>query len=81
MQVWRASESVFLVRAPAAPPGKPRAYGMRSGGPDAADALAAAVERALQAQRDTVGRQPKLSCLQLPRPFSTRRRCCKSRLQ
>lgn len=83
VQAWRASESVFLVRAPATPPGKPRAYGVRCGGPGAADALAAAVESALEAQRDTVGLQSKLSCLQLPwlpRPAATCTSCCKFRL-
>ena len=64
-QVWRASESVFVVRAPAVPPGKPHAFGIRCEGADVADAVAAAVKRALDAQRDTVGIPSELSLLAL----------------
>jgi len=57
-QVWRASDTLFLVRAPAAGGGRARTYGVRCRAPGAAGAVADAVHSALERQRDAVGPAP-----------------------
>ncbi len=57
-QVWRASETLFFVRAPAAGGGRARTYGVRCRAPGAAGAMADAVHRALERQREAVGPAP-----------------------
>ena len=55
VQVWRATDSLFFARVPAGASGCPLIFGLRCKASETAGALAAAVERALEWQRDMVG--------------------------
>ncbi|KAK9819074.1 hypothetical protein WJX81_000974 [Elliptochloris bilobata] len=51
--VFRATDSLFLLKVPATASGHQGTYGLRCSGSDTAGALAAAVERGLEQRRDT----------------------------
>ena len=55
VQVWRATDSLFFARVPAGASGCHLIFGLRCKASETAGALAAAVARALEWQRDTVG--------------------------